>query len=63
MRLLKCLRCSGTGYSKPPPRMPQDLCPACEGDGEVPAWHSWSGYAFTVDVCQRSTCPLPKGPR
>ena len=58
-RLLKCLRCSGTGYATPP-RPDRPTCPACLGEGEVPEDHPWSGYEWTLDACEHgSKCPLP----
>jgi DnaJ-class molecular chaperone len=47
-RLLRCLRCSGTGYATPP-RPDRPVCPACLGEGEVPEDHQWAGYELSMD--------------
>ena len=51
-RLLKCLRCWGTGWRTPPPRARGDFCPACDGAGEVAPEHPWAAYEFTLDFCR-----------
>ena len=47
-RLLKCMRCLGTGYGTPP-RPDRPVCPACDGEGEVPDTHAWAGYCVSMD--------------
>lgn len=47
-RLLKCMRCLGTGYGTPP-RAGRPVCPACHGEGEVPETHAWAGYEISLD--------------
>jgi DnaJ-class molecular chaperone len=47
-RLLKCLRCMGTGYGTPP-RPDRPVCPACGGEGEVSEDHEWAGYELSMD--------------
>jgi DnaJ-class molecular chaperone len=47
-RLLKCLRCLGTGWASPP-RPDRRLCPACDGSGEVDENNTWAGYCRSLD--------------
>jgi DnaJ-class molecular chaperone len=47
-RLLKCMRCLGTGWASPP-RKDRQQCPACSGTGEVHETNAWAGYCRTLD--------------
>lgn len=49
-RLVKCMRCSGTGIPGPKrPGAQPGVCPACEGEGRVPETHAWAGYEWSLD--------------
>lgn len=49
-RMFKCLRCAGTGRRYPKrPGAPRDLCPECDGRGEVTHISAWAGYEQVLD--------------
>jgi DnaJ-class molecular chaperone len=47
-RLLRCLRCLGTGWASPP-RPDRRFCPACDGSGEVDENNTWAGWCRSLD--------------
>lgn len=54
-RVFKCLRCDGTGRMYPRrPGAPRDLCPECNGTGDVKESSAWAGWVQVVDHCHRT---------